>query len=327
MNYRSVIAALTAGMLSGCSTPWNESGAGMSSRAELPAAVTKQGLTLIRSAPIKAQLAVTFEDHNQVNSILVYAMGNRKNRSPFCTLTPSYPVTGFPAADSNGNLWLPEVTLSTDYDQSVVVKYEPNCGLPSLTLQDPYATPSGVAVASDGTVYVANISTSTNRPGNVEVYPKGQTTPARTLGGSNGVIYNGVTVDSNKDVFATYYDCGSCIGAGLLMFKNGEDPGISLRAKSLQAPGAPTIDKDGNVLVPNRSKLHVFAPPYTALGKTRQLKGDSAQCALNESQTNIACADYQNNTVDVYAYPGIHYLYSFSKNFEGSVRGLAQAPG
>jgi hypothetical protein len=329
VSYRPVIAAFTTGvMLAGCSAGWSGPTTSLpsSTSADPAAAVPARGLKLVVSSPTKAQIAVTFNDKYQVGPISVYAMGNPKNKKSLCEITPKDPVLGAPGGDSDGNLWVPEF-FGTSYVQSVIVEYEPNCGLPIFTLQDPYADARDVYVAADGKVYVANVGTGTNSPGNIKVYPKGQTSSTETLGAANKVAFIGVTANTKQhDIFATYIECSSCFGAGLMIFRNSGGAGVPIKDRSITFPGIPTIDKQGNVLVPDRSALHVFSPPYTVSGKTFHLKGWSEQCSLNKSQVNIACADYKNNTVDVYAYPSMKYGYSFSKGFDGPVAGIAQTP-
>ena len=72
--------------------------------------------------------------------------------------------------------------------------------------------------------------------------------------------------------------------------------------------------------------LNVYAPPYTKAPKTYPIKEQSPQCSLNHTQTNLACGDKTNATVDVYSYPAGKYQYSFNKGLSGNVIGTAQDP-
>ena len=89
---------------------------------------------------------------------------------------------------------------------------------------------------------------------------------------------------------------------------------------ALGNPGSPAFDKKDNLIVTDDSNqtLNVYAPPYTGKPKVYQLKGSSPQCTLNKAQTNVACGDKTNSSVDVYAYPSGKYQYSFNKGLSGS---------
>jgi hypothetical protein len=325
VNYRSTFVVLAMGMLfSGCSTPWDGLAASLPSNVD---AATARGLNLIDPSQVKAQIAVTFENDYQVSPALIYGMGNRKNRKPFCEITPEFALSGSPSGDSDGNLWLPVFYFGNSYIQSQVVQYAPDCGKPILTLQDSYSSVADVYVASDGTVYVANFAITTVSAGTILVYQKGKTAPSETLGEGNNVYFIGVASYVKKhDVFATYSECDSC-NDGLMIFKNNSETGVPIKDPSLFDPGIPTVDKRGVVLVPDRSTLRTYSSPYSKPGRTYELQGSAVQCSLNKSQSNIACGDWENSTVDVYAYPTMKYSYSFSKGFQsGGVWGVAQTP-
>jgi hypothetical protein len=254
-------------------------------------------------------------------------MGNRKNQRPFCKITPKEPVDGVPGVDAAGDLWLPEAFWQGSFVNSEVVEYTPSCGKPIFTLQDPAANANDVAIGSDGTIYVTNFVTNSSGSGDIAIYSSGQTTPSRVIKPSGDLEVVGAVPNSKNDVFATYYECETCRGAGLLMFPGGEGPGQQIKDPLLRTPGVPIVDKNDNILVPNGTSLHVFSPPYTSVSKKLAVQGKTQDCSLNRSQNNLACADYGKDTIDMYAYPSLKYSYSFSKDLPTYIQGIAQAPG
>lgn len=281
------------------------------------------GLRFASPRAVRAQAAVGVVDSSGNSAILVYAMGNEKNKPPFCEISETggygYPLT----VDPNGNLWIPLRPTDSGVN-STVVAYKPSCGSRILRLEDPDAQVSDIAIAQDGTVYVANVNTGYDGPGDVLVYPKGQTTPSRYLGPHKFANPWGVAVDSLNNVYVQ-----DVVGSStrLLIFHNARGSGRRLKNFTTEAPRKIVFDKSNDLIVPaDDATLLVYAPPYTAKPKTYALKGIPVQCALNAAQSTLACTDVQNDSVDVYSYPALTYRYSFSSGIGSQIRGIAESP-
>jgi len=72
----------------------------------------------------------------------------------------------------------------------------------------------------------------------------------------------------------------------------------------------------------------VFSPPYSGSPTTAPLMGSSIWCKLNHGQNHLYCGDADHGSVDVYAYPGNAYKFSYTAGLSASglVTGVAPAP-
>jgi hypothetical protein len=99
---------------------------------------------------------------------------------------------------------------------------------------------------------------------------------------------------------------------------------------SLGLPGAPTFDSANNLIIADwlRNTIDEFTPPYTGSPTTAPLMGMSIWCKLNHSQSHLYCGDAGNGSIDVYAYPGNAYDYSYTAGLSANalVTGVAPAP-
>ncbi|HEY2473726.1 MAG TPA: hypothetical protein VGI19_02900, partial [Candidatus Cybelea sp.] len=101
------------------------------------------------------------------------------------------------AVDASENLYVGNA------DNSTVTVYARGGKTPFETLTGA-GDPVGVAVARDGTVFVANYGAG-NPPSDASilVYKEGQTTPSQTIPIADGSYPFGLAVDSSGDLFAT----------------------------------------------------------------------------------------------------------------------------
>jgi hypothetical protein len=283
-----------------------------------------RGLRFVDPAAVKAQISVSAYDTTSSTPVSVFNAANKQNKAAFCTIASVGTGINALGVDSAGDLWVPEgLGASGEPD---VVEYKPSCGAIVTTLSDSNGQPAGIAFASNGTAYVNNILGPGSTAGNVEIYPKGAKKPSKALTNLAIFLAAGIGVDSKNNLYLSYYNSSDV--PGMLVFAGGKMPGKALKNFGLGNPGAPTFDKKDNMIVSDDSNqtLNVYAPPYTGKPKTYQLKGSSPQCTLNAAQTNVACGDKTNGSVDVYAYPSGKYQYSFNKGLGGQVIGVVQAP-
>ena len=289
-------------------------------------AANSSTLRIVDRASVKAQVDVAqygsgASAPGQVNE---YTANNKKNVGPFCQIEGLIQVIGI-ETDESGNLWVPQ--LATASGPGEIIEYAPDCGAPIATLSVPSGWAIDIAFAKNGTIYVSNdLGPVGTGPGSILVYPAGATSPDGELTNPAVAASQGVAVDSKGNVFQSY---GGNPG-GVLEFKGGGGSGTILTGIDIPQPGFVFIDKHNDLIViDDGTKLDTFAPPYAALASSFRLKGVSSQCAIDKAEKNVACADYQNDTVDVYAYPSGTYQYSFNSGLRQQAAytfGVAQDP-
>jgi hypothetical protein len=155
------------------------------------------------------------------------------------------------------------------------------------------------------------------------------TSPSSLLTNSSIAFAIGDAVDSHGNVFVSYNNQASRAGR-VVEFRHGQMPGKRLHDVKIRVPGAPLFDRSDNLIVVNQlGSAYVWAPPYTGTPRKFHLKGYTVQCSFDRGETTLACGDYQNFTIDVYAYPSGTYLYSFNNGLgsgNGGIDGVAFDP-
>jgi hypothetical protein len=242
-----------------------------------------------------------------------YHAPNKKNKKPFCYFPNlRHSIVAAIEVDKTGELWIPL--------DSKIVSYAPNCGAAGTALSDPSVIANDIAFDSKGTRYVSN-NYDVNR-GDVSVYPKGATSPTRKLKDSAVLYSYGVGVDSHDNVYESFINSPSFNKGGVVEYRGGRMPGKLLENVMSDSQGPPTFDKSDNLIITNDNAstgtVDIYAPPYDNAPASFATKGYSTQCSLGREETNIACADSGNGTVDVYKYPDGTYMYSFNKGLLGA---------
>ena len=247
----------------------------------------------------------------KATSIAGYAAPNRNNRGPVCTVPGLREVNGI-GVDPSGTVWVPQQTSPTGPE--FIASFGRHCGPRGVVLTDLTGFPFGIAFGSQGTKYVQNVQDFGSKPGEVVVYAHGATSPTGTLSDPAFTLVNAVGVDRNDNVFVMYVTHDQT--AAITEFPKGKMPGKPLRG--FKMPGVPggtlLFDAHRRLVVDNLStrNVSIFAPPYDGSPQRFRLRGTSWQCALNPAETRIACADYENGVIDIYAYPSGEFLYDIS---------------
>jgi hypothetical protein len=277
-----------------------------------------------------AQSSSVYVSAFYMTGIADYYMPNKNGHLPYCTISGPSSVNGI-GVDRNGVLWVPQEVPSSGHGGGTVTSYAPGCGAPGIILMD-NSEPVAIAFGPKGENYVVE---SPVQGSYIAVFPKGATTPSRELRSSAigyGAVGGGIGVDRQGNVFFgfAYYPRGVGPG-GIVEFFHGRGHGQLLSVGTAGRPGASiTFDDKGNMLVPDFSNavVDIFAPPYSALTRTIPLRGSSFQCALNEAEDLLACADKGYEAADLYSYPAGKYKYSFNKGLWGDddVSGIAFDP-
>jgi hypothetical protein len=145
--------------------------------------------------------------------------------------------------DSNGHLWV------ADYGAHNVLEFRRGRTAPSKTLNDPNEYPYDVTICPNGTVYVANITTTGSLPGNIEVYASGSTNPTRALTfPGQSLYYLFLTCDAAGNVFSTFYNRTTKAG-GVVEYPGGKESGARLLPITSPSLTGIKADNAGNLLV------------------------------------------------------------------------------
>lgn len=312
--------------LAGCSGAGSSMGLG-GGGPQIPG-VSQAGVTsnlIDPGAVIKSGLYVAFDSPASVSE---YSANDTKNKGPRCTFSGGA-IVGVQAigVDQAGTLWVPSQNYGFIQPNAYpITSYAPSCGTPGITLEDPNGGPTGIAFDSKGTNYVMDQTSS----GAVSVFPKSHTSPSRILSTPISGFGLAIGVDSKDNVYVMYLN--SAHTGTVVEFPKGKAPGKTLGVTTSYFPGGTLVfDKSDNMLVNENNVvgyLEIFAPPYNGSPNTFNLKGASWQCALNKLETRLACADYGNNSVDVFSYPSISYYFSVTAGLpsHAGVYGLSYDP-
>ena len=250
-------------------------------------------------------------------SVLRFPKIDRMNHPP-SVCEPASSTNGI-AVDAGGNLWVPNGRADT------TTKYAPNCGAALLTIPDPTGEPADLTFDSKGNVYIMNLSDLSGPP-TVNVYDAAGS-QITTLSDPSFEVPMGIGTDSHDNVFVSNLQKNNT--GNVVVFPGGQMPGRALAA-SLGLPGKPVFDAKNNMILSDWEALtlDVFAPPYRGTPKTSPIKGASIWCPLGTTKKRIFCGDADNGSIDVFAYPGGNYLYSYTAGLSASelVTGVAPAP-
>jgi hypothetical protein len=245
---------------------------------------------------------------------------NDKTDKPPAICQPASSTNGI-AIDRYGNLWVPDGRANT------TTEYAPNCGSAKLTIQDPTGEPADVGFAGKNRVFILNLNNLSGAP-TVEVYNSTSGKQLGTLSDPSFAVLFGVGTDRKGNVFVSNLT-KSNVG-NVIEFPKGKMPGSQLSGVSLGLPGAPTFDGQNNLIIADwlAKTIDVFSPPYQTTPTTSPLMGSSIWCKLNQREKNLYCGDADNGSIDVYAYPGNTYKFSYTAGLSASalVTGVAPAP-
>ncbi|HEY6325815.1 MAG TPA: hypothetical protein VIW73_04775 [Candidatus Cybelea sp.] len=270
-----------------------------------------------REAPAAARAGVYVAQANGAADGIVFGFGaqDRKNKAPRCSIGNQKFADTAIAADPAGNLYLANVQNGT------VNVYGPNCGSLIATLSDPYGSDSDVALHGS-TIYAVGSE-------HVAVCTRKGCTAALT--DPSILQLETAAVDSKGNVWASFYDQQGRIS--LMVWRNGAMPGHAVSGYVNQnTPGGLIFDNHDNLVSIQTRFFHAYAYRCDAAASactstgTFTLHAASLFGALNAQNTDIQVTDYANDSVDVYAYPGFTYEYSYDSGLlkTSSVQGIAQ---
>lgn len=262
----------------------------------MPAAVSLGSSSAVGSAAGK-EPGLIYSSEFGGNTVGYYRKGTGPNNPLVGTLSGPFAQPQGMGIDQSGDLY-----VSNGNDKDVLV-YAAGSTSPTATLDDPNKFPDDVAVARDGTAYVANGSGPIGASGNVVVYAPGATTPTQTLNDTNFLHVVGVALDKNQDLFVSC-NAQQAIGTGTVVeFKAGSSTPVDTHIK-LGYAGGIAIDGSGHIVVIDQEgpSLNVYdvgkRNPIARLG----LPGASAYIAFNTTSKVLFVADYSKGEIDVFDY-------------------------
>lgn len=266
-------------------------------------------------AAVKPGVFVTEANGSSDGIVFGFKPQDKKNQPAACSIGSQNFDHSQIAADSAGNLYLPNI------ETSVVGVYAPNCGQLIRGIADPYGAPVDVAVHGS-TIYAVDYQ-------HVAVCSTGGCTSALT----DPSIFQLETaaVDSSGNVWASYYNQHFAIS--LIVWPGGAMPGHAVTGYVNQStPGDLIFDQAGTLVSVQTQFTHAYfyrcsaAKASCANFKTVSLHGGSLYGALNAKNTDMQVTDYAGGAVDVYAYPSMKYEYSYDAGFIAgdSVQGIVQ---
>jgi DNA-binding beta-propeller fold protein YncE len=175
--------------------------------------------------------------------------------------------------------------------------------------------PVAIAVAHDGTVYVANQGTLGPPHGaSILVYPKGHTMPSQRIPIAYDSFPFGLALDSSGNLFATvnhYVARSKTYQGAVYEFAAGSSKGKNLGLEGLanELTGMAT-DKSNNLLIVDdlKNAYYVLVFPPGKKSASQKIKISSGQAAvgvaINRENTEIWVTTGWSGEVDGISYPG-----------------------
>ncbi|MGA8534635.1 MAG: hypothetical protein WB615_11045 [Candidatus Tumulicola sp.] len=283
----SLVALLSLASFAGCSRS--------ASPSYVPAAGSSESFA-IRTAAQKAA-GLIYSSAFGGNTVSYYLKGTGPNNPLAGTLSGPFAQPQGMGVDQNGDLY-----VSNGNDEDILV-FAAGSTSPTGTLDDLNKFPDDVAIARDGTVYVANGSGPIGASGNVVVYAPGATSPTSTLNDKNFLHVVGVALDKNGNLFVSC-NAQQAIGTGTVVeFKVGSSTPIDTHIK-LGYAGGIAIDGSGHIAVVDQEvpSLNIYDVGNQKPIATPNLPSASAYIAFNRTSKVLFVADYSKGEIDVFDY-------------------------
>jgi WD40 repeat protein len=229
------------------------------------------------------------------STVTYYDKGTGPNNPVAGSLSGTFEAPEGLAVDRAGNVYV------ANGDAQNVLVYASGASSPTLTLSSPNGFPTDVAVAPDGTVYVANVWGMAGNPGSVDVYAKGASEPTTTLSYRAFTQVVGIAMDRSGNLFVSYDANHGSVGSAV-EFRHGKT--VVPTKISVAAAGGIGFDGAGHMLLIDRdsSTLNVYDAGNTKPIHKLKLPGSPIYFAFGKNYKMLYVADYADGAIDVYRY-------------------------
>ncbi|HEY1656688.1 MAG TPA: hypothetical protein VGF86_16405 [Candidatus Tumulicola sp.] len=271
-------------------------------------------------AKVPKGTALLYVSDSPGEAIDVFKQGG-KNQSPIGTITSLNRPAGI-TVDLQGNLYVAnESKIGSSYNVDV---FAPGATAPTKVYDTDLSSPTDVAVAKDGTVYVSNFNELSN--GWVTVYPKGDASKEYRLSDFGGGAPLTLALDRKNDLYVMY-DLNATGSSAVNEYRPGATTGTNLNLV-FHWGGGIQVDAKGNIVLAQQlqpSEINVYPPGQTQPAQSIQLpNGDSPfEIALNHAGKALFAAD--DTLMDRIAYPSGNFKYTLAGGFEEAA-GVAVSP-
>ena len=243
-----------------------------------------------------------------------------KNQMPMGTITSGVNFPGGLTVDSKGNLYV------VNEGANNVTVYAKGTTSPSLTYSTELSDCSDVAVANDGTVYIANFNGLKN--GWVTVYPQGNISKVYQITDFGGGAPLEVALDKHQNLYVEF-DLNGNGSTAVNEYAPGSTTGTNLNL-SFQFGAGVQVDKAGNVVVVQQvepSEILVFPPGQTSPSKTITLPnaGQPFAIAISKRGRVMFAGDSTHNLAQSLMYPSGKFRYTIASGFQNPA-GVAVSP-
>lgn len=286
--------------------------------------------TPARSEVRSALAAILYSGGPQQNAVGVYP-GHASDPLPRSEITSGLNAPTGIAVDASGNVYIcNNAGVANGRRRNgkgtwTVTVYQRGRKTPFRTYTDGVWSPVDVAVASDGTVFIANYSSA------VTVYAPGSTNMSRSLVGPQGEAPIGIAFDAVGNTYVSYVRPSG--GGNVYEYAPGQDTGSDLGIVFANSPHGIAFDHGGNLLVavsaaPNSgSQIEVFAPGSTQPKRTIAGPFQPFMLALSADGRRLFVADFGSGNGDggvfKFAYPSGRLLSKYTNGPAGSAYGVA----
>lgn len=278
-------------------------------------------------APVPARLYAGGPIKNAVDVYPAFA----NNPNPVGEIVTGLSAPTGVAVDAAGNVYVCNNAGKYTQDKNnvwTVTVYKRGQTAPFRTYSEGVWSPVDVAVAPDGTAYIANYSSA------VTVYPPNSVHPSRTLVAPSGKAPVGIALDAAGDVFVSYVNPSS--GGVVYEYAPGQDTGSNLGIVFAGDPHGLAVDRAGNLVVAVSnapgpgSLIEVFAPGSTQLKMTMTGPFQPFMLAFSRNGRRLFAADFGSGNDDggvfEYSYPSGTLIAKYTKGAGASAYGVAIDP-
>jgi hypothetical protein len=257
------------------------------------------------------------------NSIQVFRQSGRAQK-PIATITNGIVYPCGLATDNDHNLYVTDAAMYQG--KWVVQRFAAGAKSPDKTYSTDLSEPTGVVVAKDGTIYIANFNSAAS--GWVSVYPQGDPSNEYRLSDFNGGAPLSVALDAHQNLYVMYAQNSQF--AKVNKYAPGAKSGKNLNLNFSYGAGI-QVDTHGNILVVQQvlpSELLVFAPGKTQPAKSVTLPNGGSPYAItfNQGAKLLFAGDSYTNVVDRFTYPAGKFQYPMAGGFNNP-GGLTTDPG